>query len=313
MCCDAFAPSNKTSLIVQIVMDQQNEVHEKVSEDQQRPEGTTEAPQPPDVSTPAESATREEEVVVAASEKEAAAAPAASTQARRQRSSSLTIWNKFWAIVGPDDQVPPRPSSALDQPSAHRELLEFQENEADPAKTDTDGPAATGQVEQRPTSEGSHPSPPPKAHENEDKEKVEETHKPMWIPSKTKNALFGYTFAFIPSPPSYFFFHFVDGVISHCCGLPSVPSNGQTSEPGHWRAKVDDHARQVRSTFNQPFFKAESGTHSHTAAVTRVCTCVRWQSRPSWVHSAPLLRLPPFHVRRPWVEFRRSSRTVLTT
>jgi hypothetical protein len=88
-------------------------------------------------------------------------------------------------------------------------------------------------------------------------------------------------------------------VISHCCGLPSVPSNGQTSEPGHWRAKVDDHARQVRSTFN----RSSRPSHSHTAAVPRVCACVRWQSRPSWVHSAPLLRLPPFHVRRPWVEF----------
>jgi hypothetical protein len=92
-------------------MDQQKEVHEKVSEGQQSPEGTTEVPRPPDVAIAAESATREE--VVAGSEKEAAAAPAAhmagSTQARRQRSPSLTIWNKFWAIVGPDDQVPPCP------------------------------------------------------------------------------------------------------------------------------------------------------------------------------------------------------------
>ncbi|ELR18272.1 TLD family protein [Acanthamoeba castellanii str. Neff] len=176
----------------QIVMDQQKEVHETVSEGQQSPEGTTEVPRPPDVAIAAESATREE--VVAGIEKEAAAAPAAhmagSTQARRQRSPSLTIWNKFWAIVGPDDQ----------------------ETEADPTKTDTDGPAATGQVEQRQQRpDESHPSPLPKAHENEDKENVEETHKPMWIPGKTKNALFG---------------------------------NVQTSEPGHWRAKVDDHARQ---------------------------------------------------------------------
>jgi hypothetical protein len=27
---------------------------------------------------------------------------------RRQRSPSLTIWNKFWAMVGPEDQVPLR-------------------------------------------------------------------------------------------------------------------------------------------------------------------------------------------------------------
>lgn len=89
----------------------------------------------------------------------------------------------------------------MNQPSAHHQLLEFQETEADPTKTDTDGPAATGQVEQRQQRpDESHPSPLPKAHENEDKENVEETHKPMWIPGKTKNALFGYTFAFNPPP-----------------------------------------------------------------------------------------------------------------
>jgi hypothetical protein len=108
---------------------------------------------------------------------------------RRQRSPSLTIWNKFWAMVGPEDQ-----ENAADQP---------------PTKTDADASTATKHVDDSAT-----PKAPEEAPQEQKEVTTEEKPKTMWIPAKTKNALFGTSKA----------------------------------EPGHWRAKVDDHARQVAVT-----------------------------------------------------------------